>query len=495
VKVGLRAWLTLSMAGLALLVALLATAIYTVFAVRATVEASAQRARAVADEAAVLSSQAASGLAVEEARLRVGEDPLLRGLFRSALASDPTLIDMGVFDPRGRALAHSLPARRGESHAARPALDRLDDGNALTQALRVLGPAETFDQVVPLRAGDEAFGEVRVGVSTALLRAQLIESLRAGLWVAFAALVLALAVGIGFAQLLSRRVKDAVAGLERLREGEFGYRLNVEGRDELALLASTINALGERLESARIKTAAGHADPGELLDATGRMAQWAKVASGLAHEMADPLNAAALHLGHLRRKWKSPPAEAGRHLAVLESELKRLEQIVVGFRRFAMLGEMRPESFSPGELIADIAERAEETLRERRTTIRVERDHLPEKFWGDAALLRQAVSNLISNAEEAMPGGGGILLAARGSEEGLEIEVSDEGRGIPGDVLPRIFDLYFTTRSDGTGIGLAVVRQIVRMHGGTVRAESVPGDGTRIIMRLPAKTLEPLEVG
>jgi signal transduction histidine kinase len=319
--------------------------------------------------------------------------------------------------------------------------------------------------------------------------------LRTGLWVVLAALILALALGIMFAQLLSRRVKDAVAGLERLREGEFGYRLHVEGRDELALLASTINALGERMENARVNTVERGADPSELLDATGRMAEWAKVASGLAHEIADPLNAAALHLGRLKRKLTNPEPEAARHLHELETELNRLEQVLVGFRRFAMLGRIQPEFFSPGELVADIAERAEESLRERRTTIRVERAALPERFWGDAALIRRAVSNLISNAEEAMPGGGGILLAARGTEGGLEIEVRDEGQGIPPEMLPRVFDFHFTTRSEGTGIGLAVVKQVARMHGGSVHIESEPGEGTRVVMRFPVRTLEPVEAG
>jgi signal transduction histidine kinase len=492
--IGLRGWLSLAMAGLALVVALLATAIYSAFAVRATVTASAERARALAQEAAVLSSHAASGLSADDAVRAVGRDPLLAGLFRSSLASDPTLIDMGVFDPAGRAMAHSQPDRRGQTQAFRPALEQLDDGGVLLQSLRMLGPAATYDEVVPLRAGDVAFGEVRVGVSTTLLRAQLFAQLRAGLWVALCALLIAMAVAVVFAQLLTRRVRDAVTGLERLREGEFGHRLAVEGRDELALLASSINALGARLEAARLNAAMGHVDPRELLDATGKMAEWAKVASGLAHEMADPLNAAALHLGHLKRKWTEATPEATRHLTVLESELKRLEQIVVGFRRFAMLGEMKPTWFNPGELLADIVERAEETLREQRTTLAVERDALPDQFWGDTALIRQAVSNLISNAEEAMPGGGDITLHARGAEGTLEIEVADRGPGIPADVLPRIFDLYFTTRADGTGIGLAVVQQVARMHGGTVQIDSRDGKGTRVALRLPVKNVEAVAV-
>jgi len=180
-KLGLRGWLSFSMAGLALVVAGLAMAISTGFAVRATVDASAARAKAMAQEAAVLSSRAASGLPAEEAEIAVGQDALLAGLFRSALVSDPTLIDLGVFNPAGRALAHSQPDQVGVIQDARPLLEQLTEGGVIAQTLRLVGPPRTYDEVVPLRAGDRTFGEVRVGVSTALLRAQLLEGIRAGL--------------------------------------------------------------------------------------------------------------------------------------------------------------------------------------------------------------------------------------------------------------------------------------------------------------------------
>jgi signal transduction histidine kinase len=358
------------------------------------------------------------------------------------------------------------------------------------QTQRILGPQRLYEEVVELRSPTSAFGEVRVGISTALLREQLLESLRAGLWVMGIALLLAVLVALGFAQLLAHRVRTMALGLERLSEGEFGHRLAVEGRDELALLASSINALGERLEATRARAAAGDADASELLVATGQMAAWAKVASGLAHELADPLNAAALHLGHLKRKWSNPPIEVGRHLRVLEDELKRLEQIVLGFRRFSMLGEMRAEWFDLRALLFEVVERAREALQGRRVDLRVDLGAAPDRFFGDPSLLRQALSNLISNAEQAMPGGGRLTLLARRAADGVELSVADEGVGIPEDIQQRIFDLYFTTKEDGSGIGLAVVQQVVLLHAGQIRLRSAPGEGTEITLCLPERTRE-----
>jgi signal transduction histidine kinase len=105
-------------------------------------------------------------------------------------------------------------------------------------------------------------------------------------------------------------------------------------------------------------------------------------------------------------------------------------------------------------------------------------------------LIRQALANLIANADQAMPGGGRVTLAARGTEAGLELSVSDEGVGIPEELQHRVFDLYFTTKEDGSGIGLAVVQQVVQLHGGQIRMTSAPGEGTEITMCLPVRLRE-----
>ena len=234
-------------------------------------------------------------------------------------------------------------------------------------------------------------------------------------------------------------------------------------------------------------------DPSELLVTSGQVSAWARVVSGLAHELADPLNAAALHLGQLKRKWKDPPPGSGRHLSVLEGELKRLEQIVVGFRRFSQLGEMRAQWFDLRALLREVVERARETAG-RRIEIRLDADQAPDRFWGDGALLRQALSNLISNAAQAMPGGGRVTISARRDESSLTLAVSDQGIGIPEEVQARVFEHSFTTKEEGSGIGLAVVQQVVKLHEGRVRLTSKPGEGTQVFVELPSRHVEPVAV-
>jgi signal transduction histidine kinase len=104
----------------------------------------------------------------------------------------------------------------------------------------------------------------------------------------------------------------------------------------------------------------------------------------------------------------------------------------------------------------------------------------------DPDQLRQALENVVRNAVEATPEGGHVVITVRSRADRHEIEVTDTGCGIPPEDLPRLFDLYFTTKKDGTGVGLAVTQQIVTAHGGTIEVDSEPGRGTRMTVKLPA---------
>ncbi|HUK63938.1 MAG TPA: HAMP domain-containing sensor histidine kinase [Dongiaceae bacterium] len=484
-SLGLRVALTGWMVGLALLVAGLAIAVHTALEVHDTVSHAAERTSAVAQQVALLAGRAA---AEPGGAAGMAQDRALRALFETSLAGDPTLLDLAVYDARGIAIAHSDSMRLGRSYAVRPRLARLEQGNVFVQALRLLGPPKVYEEIVVLRAGQHPFGDVRVGVSTALLRDQLILSLKTGLWVTALAVLAAVLAAVAFAQAIAGRVRKLTTGLERFREGEFGYRLAVEGEDELARLASSINELGERLELTRARAAAGPTSPDELLLATGELSEWAKVVSGLVHEMANPLHAAALHLGLLKSKWREPHSAAARHLRVLEEELKRLENVVLGFRRFSMLGEMHHIWFDLKQMLVEVVLRAREDRSDARIEVRLDDRGAPTRFWGAPSLLRQALGNLITNAEQAMPGGGVITVGARRGEDGIEISVADQGIGIPQEVQQHVFDLYFTTKSGGSGIGLAVVQQVAKLHGGAVTLRSAPGEGTVITMRLPERS-------
>jgi signal transduction histidine kinase len=487
---GLRASLSLSMVGLALLVACLAIGIHLTLAVHGIVQSSADRSLALAQQTAWLAARAARGAApVEEA---IHGDRALRSLFQSALAGDPTILDLAVVDRSGKALLHST-GLDGRPMPRRPDLADLERGSVFRLAAQLLGPSRAFEARVPLVSDGRPFGEARVGISTALMKVALLDSLRAGLWMTAVALLLAILGALLSAELVSRRVRAMSTGLERLSGGEFGFRLSVEGKDELSHLASSINALGDRLESMRRRAAAGTMDRREMLDATGQASAWTRVISGLTHELADPLNAALLHLRLLRSSWKEPPADARRELEIVEDEFARLKDVLERFREFSVHGGTRFDWLDLRALLEQEVERAR-LAAPHGIEVRLDVDGAPERFWADGSLLRQALTNLISNSVQAMPEGGPVTVAAERLDGYVAVSVRDEGHGIPEALQPQVFDVHFTTKPSGSGIGLAVVKRVVKLHRGQVRLRSKPGHGTEVVLELPEARLEPVGV-
>ena len=234
-----------------------------------------------------------------------------------------------------------------------------------------------------------------------------------------------------------------------------------------------------------------HARAQEALRRRDRLAAMGELASTVAHEVRNPLNAIGMTAQRLRREFMGPhatghedDAELRELLDVLSGETQRIDRIVQQFldyakpptltRRLANLRDMLTEA--AGSLRAKAAGRHVELDTELA-------DVATATF--DPDQLKQAVDNLLRNAIDASPDGGRVTLRARRTSAAHVIEVEDHGSGVAPEHLPKIFDLYFTTKADGTGVGLAVTHQIVEAHHGTIEVDSSAGRGTRMIVRLP----------
>jgi signal transduction histidine kinase len=240
-----------------------------------------------------------------------------------------------------------------------------------------------------------------------------------------------------------------------------------------------------------------HARAEEALRRRDRLAAMGELASTVAHEVRNPLNAIGMTAQRLRREFLGTgaasagsgggrdEAELTELLDVLGGETQRINRIVQQFLDYARPPRLalRPAS------LRDLVDTASEALRAkaatRRVTIESRAEHAGEAVV-DPDQLRQAVDNLLRNAIEAAPEGGTVRITARLEGGEAVIEVRDEGPGIPADALPKIFDLYFTTKADGTGVGLAVTNQIVEAHQGRIDVDSAPGRGTTMSIRIPA---------
>ncbi len=214
------------------------------------------------------------------------------------------------------------------------------------------------------------------------------------------------------------------------------------------------------------------------------LASIARVTAGVAHEVKNPLNSMRVWLEVLKSSLAQDP-EPQQAAKMLDSEIERLDRVVKTFLDFTRPVELQLEEMDLDALLEDALASARPAIaRAGVETVASLAKGLPP-VRADRQLLRQAVLNLVFNACEAMPAGGKLSVALQKAGDTAEILVSDTGKGISPEHRARIFQLYFTTRPGGTGIGLAYTFRFVQMHGGWIEFESEPGRGTTFRIRLP----------
>jgi signal transduction histidine kinase len=174
------------------------------------------------------------------------------------------------------------------------------------------------------------------------------------------------------------------------------------------------------------------------------------------------------------------------HVEIIEKEIRRLDEVVQGVLKFTRPEELRLEPVHIGRLFEEIQSVVAPEAQKSRVRIALDCASGVPAVNGDATMLRQAFLNLAINGCQAMPNGGTLRLACSSASSGrVEVNIEDNGVGIPPENLSRIFDLYFTTKNKGTGIGLSMVYRIIQMHDGDVEVQSTPGRGTTFRIRLP----------
>lgn len=289
-----------------------------------------------------------------------------------------------------------------------------------------------------------------------------------------------------------RRVIDEPMGriveaMNRVARGKLDTRVDDLPSGELRSIARGFNNMVRLLEKDRREIVNLHRSQVGHLD---RLAALGELSAHLAHEVRNPLTgiSSAIQVMQTETPDGSPRREV---LGKVLGQLNRMEQTMGNFLRFARMPEAVVRPFDlrePLERVLDLFE-----VRLRTQKIRLERD-LPEKLplmRGDPGQLEQVFLNLFINAAHAMPNGGALSVSVRSEIEGtLLVEVRDTGKGISSADLEHVFRAFFTTRENGSGLGLPLSRQIVMAHGGEMWIESVPDRGTSVFVRLPAATAE-----
>jgi signal transduction histidine kinase len=401
------------------------------------------------------------GKQVAREAARLGSDEDAKVLATVAVRLDALARHWAEYDAAAGALLDL--AERGTP--ARPALEaRLQEVRQLERGLSV--------EVKLLEAQLEA------RISDRVRAAERAESRTVVLIVLYA--LVAFLVGLAsalFARRLLSPIERLTQGVKAVAAGDLSRQVEVSGHDEIGVLAGEFNAMAASLASQQRE-----------LRRAERLAAVGRISAQITHEVRNPLNAIGLNAELLAEELegRAVSAEARALCAAISREVDRLNAVTEEYLRFARPPRQAPVRQDLAELGGALLDFLAPELAAARVEVRRELQPGLPAVRGDEGQLRAVLLNLVRNAREAMAGGGTLTVAARAAGGGVELEVRDSGGGIRPEDLGRVFDPFFSTKERGTGLGLAFVQQVVQEHGGTVRCESTPGEGTRFTLHFPA---------
>lgn len=227
------------------------------------------------------------------------------------------------------------------------------------------------------------------------------------------------------------------------------------------------------------------------IELSRRLSASARTTRSVAHEVKNPINAIVLHLQLLQNKLRQVDPDTRRHMDIIGNEIHRLDRVVQILVDFTRPRELRLEEIDLRRILDEVEVLSAPDA--ARHSVSIERCLPPDPIVVkvDADFIKQAFLNVVLNGLQAMPSGGKLTISARKEDDDVVTEVRDQGVGIPVDVQEKIFELYFTTKKGGSGIGLAQTYQVMQWHYGSVEFESSPGQGTTFRIRLPLAGSQP----
>jgi signal transduction histidine kinase len=225
---------------------------------------------------------------------------------------------------------------------------------------------------------------------------------------------------------------------------------------------------------------------GDEIEMSRRLSASGRLTRGVAHEVKNPINAIVLHLQLLRNKLAEQEPDTRRHMDIIDSEIRRLDRVVQTLVDFTRPRDLHLEEVDLRRLMEDVAQLAAPDAEQHGVIIARHMPDQPLPIKVDVDLVKQAFLNVVINGVQSMPQGGVLSIAARREANAVVAEVRDQGGGIPKEMHDKIFELYFTTKKDGSGIGLAQTYQVLQWHYGSVDFESVEGSGTIFRFHIPA---------
>ncbi|HXB73790.1 MAG TPA: ATP-binding protein [Candidatus Acidoferrales bacterium] len=381
--------------------------------------------------------------------------------------------------------AEMIDAGGQVAHAAalRPLIDQVR--NTRREADRTVGSgaeAETLHALPLLGYENNLLGVLLFASSRRELVALEASLLQTGIVVAAAGIVVGIGLSWWATARVTRPVRQLAESAGRVAAGNWGVTVEVSSTDEIGQLARAFNRMTHELVAQR-----------ERLVQAERVAAWRELARRLAHELKNPLFPLQLTVENMQRARERYPDQFDEvfreSTATLLAELGKLKQIIGRFSDFAKMPapEMQPVDFN--KLVSETLKLFEPQLAQARIAARAELDPRLRPVQADQEQMTRVLRNLILNAIDAMPQGGGLTvrttaLHTAAMPAGVRLAVSDTGLGLTPEECARLFTPYYTTKTHGTGLGLAIVQSVVSDHHGRISVESEPGKGATFWIEL-----------
>jgi signal transduction histidine kinase len=279
---------------------------------------------------------------------------------------------------------------------------------------------------------------------------------------------------------------NAILGAFETRQPVNGEEIETENGRRLQVALDFIEERGERIGALlTLRDAESVHRIEDEIELSRRLAAIGRLTSGVAHEVKNPINAIVVHLEVMRQKLKEIDPDTRRHIDVIGSEIQRLDRVVQTLVDFTRPVELRLVETDLHKLVDDVVILASPAAEQNQ--VHLERQGGPEPLPTriDVDLVKQAVLNIVINGVQAMPEGGTMRLDLRREADNAVLSIRDQGHGIPEEVRDKVFNLYFTTKKGGSGIGLAMAYRVVQLHHGSLEFDSVAGEGTTFYLRFP----------
>ena len=366
------------------------------------------------------------------------------------------------------------------------------------------GPA--FGLLYPVSSEKSKTTQFIVGVITfSRANAEILSSAKQLLVISTVSLLLIilLVLAVSYRWLIGGPLRIIIRTIDEFQTGQYVKRIPIKRRDEWGQLAEHFNSMAQEIEQVLERNRELTRNLEErVLEATRRVVELQKqvgqlqqltalgyLTATLAHDLGTPLHSIAGMANLLRERGDWPP-DVARKLELIVQQTQRLNTVIQNVRRATRPPEPHFEAVEIPGLLNETLALVDPLMRKAGIELLVHLDERIPRINADRYRIQTALFNLIQNAMESMPEGGKITVDAQADREGREVylTVKDTGRGIPPELMERVCEPFFSTHQEEglRGLGLAIVQDIVKIHGGRIAIESVPGDGTRIVLTFPA---------